>query len=188
MIEDFAFVLGQLGQVIQHVDEQKLRSYLNRLGKAMLDSGVVGAVAEPELTVAFVVIDDGLVVKLGGAQAQRVIDTGIEAQKILVAQKCRKQILFFGRNFAEDIHFGFVIEPLSQIKQRIGRNQALQFAVNAGRIREKIFTLINLADTNMLVQKADVIRVRRTVSHEYYLIEISRNHTLIFITLALLFP
>ena len=69
MIEDFAFVLGQLGQVIQHVDEQKLRSYLNRLGKAMLDSGVVGAVAEPELTVAFVVIDDGLVVKLGGHQA-----------------------------------------------------------------------------------------------------------------------
>jgi len=30
----------------------------------MHDSEIVGAVAEPELTVAFVVIDDGLVVKL----------------------------------------------------------------------------------------------------------------------------
>ena len=64
IIEDFSFVLGQLGQIIQHVDEQKLRGYLNRLGKAMYDSEIVGAVAEPELTVAFVVIDDGLVVKL----------------------------------------------------------------------------------------------------------------------------
>ena len=177
MIEDIHFILGQFGEVVEHIDQQKLRRYLRRFGKAMLDPKIIGAVAELELAVAFVVIDHGLVVQLGGAQPQRVIDAGIEAQKVLVAQECLEQVFLVRRHFAEYICFGLEVEPLRQLAQRAGAYQPLQFAVDAVRIRKQILTAIDFAGTHVPTQKIAAWNRRIKTGHDYFLIEVSCNHT-----------
>ena len=177
MIEDIHFILGQLGKVVEHIDQQKFGRYLRRFGEAMLDPKIIGTVAELELAVAFVVIDHGLVVELGGAQPQRVIDAGIEAQKVLVAQECREQILFIGRHVTEHIFFGLEVEPLRQLAQRAGAYQPLQFAVDTVRIGKQILTAIHLAGTHVPTQKIAAWNRRSKTGHDYFLIEDSCNHT-----------
>lgn len=63
------FIFCQFVKVVEHIDQQVFSRNLTRFGEAMLQPEIIITMIQLEYTMALVVINDGFVIKLCGAQA-----------------------------------------------------------------------------------------------------------------------
>lgn len=75
-----------------------------------------------ELAVAFVVVDDGLVVKLRGTQAQGVVTARVEHQEMTIIEKLFDERFLAWRYIAKRRFSGDVIKPLSSLSHGSGHH------------------------------------------------------------------
>jgi hypothetical protein len=116
-----------------------------REGKARLVAKVEFKPGQGELAVAFVVVNDGLVVKLRGTQAQGVIATRVEHQEMMIIEKLFDERFLAWRYIAKRRSSGDVIKPLSSLSHGSGLHCQTELPINAGQFIGQVFTSKNLA-------------------------------------------
>ena len=125
-------VFGQVGQVVQHIEQQVFAIDLLARGKARLVAKVEFKPGQVELAMTLVVIDDGLVVKLSGAEPQSVVAARVEHQEMMVIEKLFDERLLAWRCIAKRSPSGDVIEPLCSLSHGSGLYSQTELPINAG--------------------------------------------------------
>ena len=148
LAQDRVSVLGEFFQVVQQVNVQELGRQLLR--EARLHAEIELSVAEPEDTMALVVVDQRAVVELRGAQAHGVVGGGGEHEKVLVTQETTHNLFIGRRQWTETRLFRRVVQPLGELFQFPGSHQLTQVSVHRGGQTCEILSPIDAAGLQFL--------------------------------------
>src|ERR1700731_2878757 len=114
-------------EIIHKVHQQKLPAELT--GEGRLHTKFKFAAAKRKASVAFVIIDDGVVVELGRADAERIVGIGRCEKEAMIPEEGANKLVVFGGRFAEGGSLREQVKPSRELRERAVPHQLLQVAI-----------------------------------------------------------
>src|SRR5258706_2996580 len=141
-LKDLLSVLGELTKIVNEIDKQEFLA--QRLWKRRLQAKIEHAPTQREPAVPLVIVDDGLVVELGRADAELLISVGRGQEETVVFQERLDQLVILGWSFSENGVLRTEVESSRQLHQRSIADKLLEMPVNSSRPREQILSPIDV--------------------------------------------
>src|SRR2546429_586598 len=149
-LQQFLAAFGQPVEIVHEIDQQEFPTELP--GEGWLHPEIKPASAKRVLAMAFVIIDDGLVVELGRPHPEAVVGVGRGQQEPVVLQEASDQFIICRRRFAKYRLTRTGVKTARELGECAVLHQLPQMAVNRVRPLRHVLASIDLTGAQVCLE------------------------------------